>query len=130
MQKKDTERVKSRIRKAEKSYQDALEEIARQVSEKYVRPFCESRGYGFLSGNGTFAFFDEEGDFLDTELLFMDVPEDQEDPAEDWEFRDVVELCELSINTGRCDQGLGSYMPDIETEYVKGYGSRGNKVNP
>ena len=108
-----TEELEAEVEKAEGAYHSCLFAIAEKAFKNHVKPFCEKRGWGFLAGNGTYCFFDENGDpeYMDCSILYgMD--------EEDEEFRELVEnICDIIVD----NQTLGSLMPDHETKNVHGY---------
>lgn len=45
------------------------EEFAESIRESIIKPFCDSKGYDFISGMGTFFFSNKKGDIIDVEDL-------------------------------------------------------------
>lgn len=116
------EEVQKAVEAAEEACNRAYFDIAEQIFNEHVKPFCEKRGWGFLAGNGTYCFFDEDGDavFADDAINIDD--EDAEEDLYDEEFQEINEnFCSVVVETGNGSQDLGSIMPDHETTNVKGY---------
>lgn len=87
--------------------QEAIDAIAVEIVEKYVKPFCDKHGYKFCSGMGTWNFEDSKGEKIDESRL----------PT--W----LVELLDWDVD-GVLQQGVGSwtgcdYIPPNYTPHQK-----------
>ena len=52
--------LKTRIDSLYESYQNSIAQEGENYRERVIIPFCEKYRLSFLSGNGTYAFFDKE----------------------------------------------------------------------
>ena len=53
--------IQEKVDSAETQFESTIEEIASIVREKVVLPICKKRGWTFISGMGTYGFYDKKG---------------------------------------------------------------------
>jgi hypothetical protein len=86
-------------------YTGRVEQRAKIVFHKVVKPFCRERKWRFLAGNGTWAFFPPNHRAVGDS---NDIDPEKDDPELD-------AMCDL-LNTDATGMGnnLGSLMPDCK----------------
>ncbi len=76
---------------------EAMQKLAEEIREKKLLPFCKRKRYTYLSGNGTFSFYDRNGNVVDMDRT-----------AELRRLKDLLDLPVLSR-----DDVIGFYVLDI-----------------
>ena len=97
----DHHEIETRLDKHFNAYTLKADSIARAVFQREVLPFLKTRGWKFLSGNGTFWIGPRAGRNVDR----LDRPDDKELHA----ILDILDIDVPGINN--C---LGELMPDWE----------------
>lgn len=93
--------IEARLAKDFAWYEGKADQVARRAFQEHVKPFCRNRGWRFLAGNGTWAFY------LPSERGIGD----PDDLPGDEEWAEICDLLSTDIPGLRAND-LGSLMPD------------------
>jgi hypothetical protein len=95
------EGIEAELGKHFRTYETRVDQVARFIFLKRVKPFCRERHWRFIAGNGTWAFFPPNERSLGADDIILG----------DKEWDEIREL--LGHNPpGFPDNDLGSMMPD------------------